>query len=360
MKKIKYGIIGAGTMAREHILNISLIENAEVVALSDPHEASLNQCKDMLKTKVPCFKNHQDMIKENLVDVYLISSPNFTHIKILKDVIKTKKHILVEKPLCTNTKDCLEIKKLTKDYPSLFWTAMEYRYMPPVAKFIDEIHNKTIGELKTLTIREHRFPFLKKVNNWNRFEKNTGGTLVEKCCHFFDLMRLIAKSKPISVYASGAQDVNHLDEEYDGKKPDIIDNAYVIVNFENGARSLLELCMFAENSDMQEELVATGNKGKIETSVPSNESGKISSNLRIGMRDGETKLETIEVDKKILEAGHHHGSTYFEHLAFLNAIKNNSNPEVSLNDGLIAVAVGEAAEKSIKLKRLVKLEEIID
>ena len=360
MKIIKYGIIGAGTMAREHILNISLIENAEVVALSDPHEASLNQCKDILKTKVPCFKNHQDMIKENLVDVYLISSPNFTHIEILKDVIKTKKHILVEKPLCTNTKDCLEIKKLTKDYPSLFWTAMEYRYMPPVAKFIDEIHNKTIGELKTLTIREHRFPFLKKVNNWNRFEKNTGGTLVEKCCHFFDLMRLIAKSKPISVYASGAQDVNHLDEDYDGKKPDIIDNAYVIVNFENGARSLLELCMFAENSDMQEELVATGNKGKIETSVPSNESGKISSNLRIGMRDGETRLETIEVDKKILEAGHHHGSTYYEHLAFLNAIKKNSNPEVSLNDGLIAVAVGEAAEKSIKLKRLVKLEEIID
>ena len=360
MKIIKYGIIGAGTMAREHILNISLIENAEVVALSDPHEASLNQCKDILKKKVPCFKNHQDMIKENLVDVYLISSPNFTHIEILKDVIKTKKHILVDKPLCTNTKDCLEIKKLTKDYPSVFWTAMEYRYMPPVAKFINEIHNKTIGELKTLTIREHRFPFLKKVNNWNRFEKNTGGTLVEKCCHFFDLMRLIAKSKPISVYASGAQDVNHLDEEYDGKKPDIIDNAYVIVNFENGARSLLELCMFAENSNMQEELVATGNKGKIETSVPSNESGKISSNLRIGMRDGETRLETIEVDKKILEAGHHHGSTYYEHLAFLNAIKNNSNPEVSLNDGLIAVAVGEAAEKSIKLKRLVKLEEIID
>ena len=360
MKKIKYGIIGAGTMAREHILNLSLINEAEVVALSDPHDESLKQCRKLIKTEVACFKNHLDLIKENLVDVYIISSPNFTHIKILKDVIKTKKHILVEKPLCTTAKDCLEIEKLTKDYPSVFWTAMEYRYMPPVAKFITEIHNKTIGDLKTLTIREHRFPFLKKVKDWNRFEKNTGGTLVEKCCHFFDLMRLIAKSKPINVYASGGQDVNHLDEEYDGKKPDIIDNAYVIVNFENGVRSLLELCMFAENSDMQEELVATGNKGKIETSVPSNESGKISSNLRIGMRDGKTRLETIEVDKKILEAGHHHGSTYFEHLAFLNAIKNNSNPEVSLNDGLIAVAVGEAAEKSIKLKRLVKLEEIID
>ena len=359
MKKIKYGIIGAGTMAREHILNISLIDNAEVVALADPHEDSLNQCKEILKTNVSCFKNHLEMIEKNIADVYLISSPNFTHIEILKDVIKTKKHILVEKPLFTNTNHCLEIKKLTKDYPSVFWTAMEYRYMPPVSKFINEIHNNKIGNLKTLTIREHRFPFLKKVNDWNRFEENTGGTLVEKCCHFFDLMRLIIQSKPLSVYASGGQDVNHLDEEYNGKKPDIIDNAYVIVNFENGARSLLELCMFAENSEMQEELVATGNKGKIETSVPSDNSGKASSNIRIGLRGGKTHIENIEVDKKILEAGHHHGSTYYEHLAFLKAIESNSDPEVSLEDGLIAVAVGEAAEQSIKQGRLINLEEII-
>ena len=360
MKKIKYGIIGAGTMAQEHILNISLIENAEVVALADPHEESLNQCKKILNTEVSCFKNHLEMIEENIVDVYLISSPNFTHIEILKDVIKTNKHILVEKPLCTNTKDCLEIKNLTKGYPSVFWIAMEYRYMPPVSKFINEIQNDKIGDLKTLSIREHRFPFLKKVNDWNRFEKNTGGTLVEKCCHFFDLMRLIVGSKPVSVYASGGQDVNHLNEEYNGKKPDIIDNAYVIVNFENGSRSLLELCMFAENSDMQEELVATGNKGKIETSVPSNDSGKTSSNLRIGMRDGKTLIENVEVDKKIIEAGHHHGSTYYEHLAFLKAIENNSDPEVSLEDGLIAVAVGEAAEQSIKQGRLINIEEIIN
>ena len=360
MKKIKYGIIGAGTMAREHILNISLIDNAEVVAIADPNKDSLNQCKEILKTEVSYFTNHLEMIKENNVDVYLISTPNFTHIQILKDVIKTKKHILVEKPLCTNTKDCLEIKNLTIGYPSVFWIGMEYRYMPPVSKFINEIHNNKIGDLKTLTIREHRFPFLKKVENWNRFEENTGGTLIEKCCHFFDLMRLIIRSDPLSVYASGGQDVNHLDEVYNGKKPDIIDNAYVIVNFENGARSLLELCMFAENSDMQEELVATGNKGKIETSVPSNESGKTSSNLRIGMREGKTHIENIEVDKKIIEAGHHHGSTYYEHLAFLKTIENSSNPEVSIDDGLISVAVGEAAEQSIKQGRLINLKEIIN
>ena len=65
----------------------------------------------------------------------------------------------------------------------------------------------------------------------------------------------------------------------------------------------------------------------------------------IPILNGVVVYDFIEVDKKILEAGHHHGSTYYEHLAFLKAIENNSDPQVSLEDGLIAVAVGEAAEQ---------------
>lgn len=55
------------------------------------------------------------------------------------------------------------------------------------------------------------------MNDWNRFNSNTGGTLVEKCCHFFDLMRLFVGANPVRVMASGAIDVNHKDEVYDGK-----------------------------------------------------------------------------------------------------------------------------------------------
>ena len=43
---------------------------------------------------------------------------------------------------------------------------------------------------------EPRFPFLRKVGDWNRFNRNTGGTLVEKCCHFFDLMNLVVPGNP--------------------------------------------------------------------------------------------------------------------------------------------------------------------
>ncbi len=69
--------------------------------------------------------------------------------------------------------------------------------MPPVAELIREVREGTVGDLKMFAIREHRFPFLPKVGDWNRFSERTGGTLVEKCCHFFDLMRLVAADEPI-------------------------------------------------------------------------------------------------------------------------------------------------------------------
>jgi len=357
--KIKYAIIGAGCMGQEHILNIEIIDDAEVVALCDTNPESINQCLDLLKKDVSVFTNCEDLVEANIADAYIIATPNFTHIEVLKSVLKSNAHLLIEKPLCTTVEDCKEFASLTTNYPGVIWTAMEYRYMPPVQKMIEEIHNKTIGDLHMLSIKEHRFPFLHKVDDWNRFAVKTGGTLIEKCCHFFDLMRLITQSEPLRVYASGNQDVNHLDEEYGGKVPDMLDNAFVIVDFENGVRALLDLCMFAENSEYQEELCAVGSIGKIETEVPSNESGIANSDLRIGLRENNsTTKETIAVDAKILEAGHHHGSTYYEHQSFIKAIRNNTQPEVSLNDGLIAVAIGEAAEISIKEGRVVQMSEL--
>jgi predicted dehydrogenase len=355
---IKYGVIGTGVMGQEHIQNINIIENAKVVAICDTNENSRNQTKSLVKDSTKFYNDLDELISKNIADAYIIATPNFTHINILERILKTNKHLLIEKPLCTTTEDCKKFELLAKDYSKIIWTGMEYRYMPPVKQLIKEVHNNAIGEIKMLSIREHRFPFLHKVDDWNRFSVNTGGTLVEKCCHFFDLMRLVIQSEPAKVYASGNQDVNHLEEKYDGKTPDIIDNAFVIVDFKNGVRGMLDLCMFAENSEYQEEIVAVGDIGKIETFVPSSASGRNSSEVKIALRnDNKIISNEVEVDNKILAAGHHHGSTYFEHLAFIRAIQQNTQPEVSLRDGLISVAVGEAAEKSIRENRVVFMEE---
>ena len=81
-------------------------------------------------------------------------------------------------------------------------------------------------------------------------------------------MRLILRSEPVRFFASGGQDVNHKGESYDGQPSDILDNAYVLIEFESGARACLELCMFAEASKHQEEVSLVGTRGNLEALEP--------------------------------------------------------------------------------------------
>tara|TARA_B100001113_G_C21058296_1_gene599981 strand:- start:704 stop:1324 length:621 start_codon:yes stop_codon:yes gene_type:complete len=204
-----------------------------------------------------------------------------------------------------------------------------------------------------LSIREHRFPFLEKVDNWNRFNENTGGTLVEKCCHFFDLMNLMVPSKPIKIYASGGQDVNHLDEIYDGKTPDIIDNSFVLIDYEEGQRAMLDLCMFAEAGKYEQEIVLTGDCGKLETHIPGDEL------LLTNRKNYSYKNIAIKADPRVKEVGFHHGASYIEHLELIKCIKNKKQPIVDCQKGFDSIAIGLAAQRSIETGEPIHLNNFI-
>lgn len=348
---IRYGIIGTGMMGIEHIMNIELLEGAELTAICDPHQGSVDWAKSTLARDVAVFQDHRDLLAAGLVDALVIATPNFTHRDILEPVWATDLHVLCEKPLCTTLEDTREVAERSKSHKGVFWVGMEYRYMPPVTRFVKEVHGGRLGRLRMLSIREHRFPFLKKVGDWNRFSHNTGGTLVEKSCHYFDMMRHVVQAEPLRIYASGGQDVNHLDEVYDDQTPDILDNAFVIIDFDNGVRAAHDLCMFAEGSRNQEELSAVGDKGKAECHIPDGA-------VLLGTRSPK-QVETIHVpvDAALLKAGYHHGASYYQHKDFLSAITHSEPAKVSADDGLRAVAMGLAAHRSIAEGRPVLMEE---
>lgn len=356
MGEITYGIIGTGMMGVEHIMNINAIEGATVTALSDTNTQSLHAGVDAVVADAPpaAFTDHRELMASGLCDAVVVATPNFTHVDVLLDLMTTDLNVLVEKPLCTTVEDCDRIIEAQQDRSGITWVGLEYRYMPPVARLIEDVHGGTIGELRMLAIREHRFPFLPKVDDWNRLRANTGGTLVEKCCHYFDLMNHITGATPVRVMASGGQDVNHLDEYYSGTRSDIIDNAYVIVEYDSGVRTMLDLCMFAESGRNQEEVVAVGSIGKLESHLPSSE-------YAVGRRGGEMFNPSIETvhNPAVRYEGIHHGSSYLEHLDFIDAIATGTEPKVSLEDGRLSVAIGVAAHRSIDEERVVDMAEVL-
>ena len=362
MTALNYGMIGCGMMGQEHIKNIKLLENTRIAAIFEPDPGMATIAKK-LAPEAEFEPSIEALLGRKDLDCLVIVSPNFLHAQQLKLIASLNPlPILVEKPLITNPSDATLIQELSKNYPKPIWVAMEYRYMPPVAKLISQA-NALSGGVKLLTIKEHRFPFLEKVNDWNRFNENSGGTFVEKCCHFFDLMRLIMKSEPVRIMASAGQANNHLEEKYNGRTPDIWDNGYVIVDFASGSRAMLELCMFAEGSNYQEEISAVGVECKVECFVPGpsrfwpahlgpSPTPKVIVSPRAPK--GPQVLE-IPVDTKLLQAGDHNGSTYYQHQKFQQVVLGNQKPEVTLKDGLIAVQMGMAAQEAASQSRIIEL-----
>ena len=361
-QSIRYGIIGAGMMGREHLRNLVAIPGSEIAAVADPFEGSRNAAAALLNGGTEFFDDPAALLRADLCDALVVATPNDTHAAVFDSLFALPRPlpVLMEKPICTDPADLRPLQEAANGYGAPIWVGMEYRYMPPVAMTVDEVHSGRIGTPRMIAMREHRHAFLPKVDDWNRFAERTGGTLVEKCCHFFDLMRLIARAEPVRVYASGAADVNHLDERYGGRQPDILDNSFVVVDFANGMRACLDLCMFAEGSWWQEAFAVTGDAAKVECFVPAARGypGEVAAEVVISPRAQPKAPErrVVEPAAEALEAGAHYGATYYEHLGFRRAILGEGSVEVTVEDGLKAVAMGMAAERSARERRAIEID----
>jgi hypothetical protein len=164
-------------------------------------------------------------------------------------------------------------------------------------------------------------------------------------------MNLTVGSRPQRVYASGGQDVNHLDEVYDGERSDILDNAYVVVDYDSGVRAMLDLSMFAEGGRNEQEIVAVGDKGKLEAAVPGD------GRLYLGRRS-DRSVTAIEIEQEnVGHVGFHHGASYVELRRFCDAVRGTGPVEVDPVAGLWSVVVGAAAHRSIDERRPVDTAE---
>jgi hypothetical protein len=209
-------------MGQEHISYISGYPNLRIDFLCDPHEPSLTKASKVLQdfthtrtqdstdshshTINPANNNsnnssnnsntNPDLLpqliqsEEDLldrvheIDLLVIASPNYLHTPSLVKWAQHDINILVEKPVAVSQEQLELLEDLNEQHRARIWVAMEYRYIPAIAKLRQLLPE--IGDIKMITIRENRYPFLTKVGDWNRDTDKTGDTLVEKCCHFWD------------------------------------------------------------------------------------------------------------------------------------------------------------------------------
>lgn len=363
--KFKLNIIGTGMMGQEHMRVVMLEGRAVIHGIFDTNPRSVHAAREMLAKFFPTvelkvYESLEAVCNDPEVDGLVICTPNYTHLEVLRVAIQSGKHILLEKPMATTLPDAYEILQLAQNYPAVFQVGLQYRYKAICVETIHEVlERKLLGEPKVLSILEHRVPFLDKVKQWNKFSKYSGGTLVEKCCHYFDLLNLFAQSRPVKVFALGNMAVNFRQFEYAGERSDILDNAQVIIEYENGVTANFNLCMFAPM--FHEEIIVCGEQGRLKATETENyiPTGQPKTYLEVMLGERyPSKVCTPSYPHYIEETGHS-GATFYEHAYFIDNMEGKSTTTATVEEGFWSIVVGAAAEESVKTRLPVVIEEFL-
>jgi myo-inositol 2-dehydrogenase/D-chiro-inositol 1-dehydrogenase len=363
--KYKFNVIGTGVNGCEHI-QVTLMEGrATIHGVFDPNPRSITLAKKTFEEYAPgqelqIYDSLETICNDPEVDGLIISTPNYTHLDVLQVAIKSGKHIFLEKPMATTIQDAFEILKISKDYPGVLQIGLQYRFKAIYVEAIHEtLERKSLGDIKMVSILEHRLPFLDKVNQWNKFSKFSGGTLVEKCCHYFDLMNMFAQSRPVKVYATGSMAVNFTEFDYNGEKADILDNALVSVEYANGVQASFNLCMFAPM--FYEEVVLLGQKGRLKAYENENflPTGLPENYLEIILGAGKPSRVSTPCYPTLIQESGHNGATFYEHINLIDTLDGISTNAATVSEGFWAVVVGASAEESVKTGQPVMVDEFL-
>lgn len=362
--RYRFNIIGTGTIGQEHMAVATLLGAGQIHGIFDerPHSMAVASEEHVRRgAGAPIqYDNLAAACQDPDVDALFICTPNHTHIDVFEEAAKTGKAIFLEKPMATSLADARRIVEIAADYPSIIQVGLQYRYKAQYVEAQHEIFARSsIGNVRTVSMCEYRPPFLDKVGQWNKYDRFSGGTLIEKCCHYFDFMSLIAGADPVRVYASSGQAVNFIDFERNGAASDIDDHAFVIIDYRNGVRGSFALNMFSPH--FFEELVVTGDDGRLIANerfdfLNSDSSG---ASLSIEKDDSAASRSTDVGYARHIEQSGHHGATYFEHIAFVDQLDGKPGDAATPLQGLWSVIVASAAQASANTGEAVDVDAFV-
>lgn len=361
MGRIRVGFIGVGLRGRgqAETLATQFSERAEVTALADLNPDHLAAARDALPSLAPrCFERWQDVLSLDDLDAVCISTPQFAHREIAVASFQAGKHVYCEKPLALTLDDADAILAAGREAGRVLIVGQQMRYHLHLHRMRQVIEEGRIGVPALTWLKEFRNPFPETMA-WAFDKSKSGGALVEKSCHHFDVFSWMLDARPVSVYASGGQAVH---KEIFGAPSSVADHAWVTVEHEGGRRAMLGLCFFAGIPHRQEggagthvrDIGVIGDKGMVTTE-----------GFHMG-RDLEVRYsDRPDVDRMVMEPSKGDRSSPFERdgnhgiwVDFFNCIEDGGEPLASGAVGRDALAVALAAEQSMASGQPVTIKDL--
>ncbi len=232
---VRLGLIGAGWFGREaHLKNLLRIPGAAVAAVSSRSESSRQAAQELVGSGLRVYADWRELLDMEALDAVIIALPNSEHHAAAVAALQAGKHVLCEKPLGLTLPECDDIISAARSAGTVLQVGHEMRHQELYRRMKMLVDQGAVGDARIMWCREYRGPMRP---GWRSREDLTGGLLLEKNCHHFDLFNWFLGGRPVRVAAFGGTDVL-TDQE-------LLDNAQVLVEYEGGRRAVLEVCLFA-------------------------------------------------------------------------------------------------------------------
>lgn len=331
---LRFAVLGAGRIGRVHARAIGAVSGAQLVAIAEPHAAAADAARADFGTEIRTIEaceTAQD------VDAVVICTPTDTHADLIEDFTRAGKAVFCEKPIDLSIERVRRCMEVVAAQQGKLMVGFNRRFDPDFQALKGAIAAGKIGELEMIQITS-RDPAPPPI----AYIERSGGLFKDMMIHDFDIARWLLAEEPVAVMAAAS----NLVDPAIGAAGDV-DSANVILTTASGKQCAIANSRRARYG-YDQRIEAHGSLGAV--SVANSHTSRITVATEEGYRDP----PLVDFFMQRYEAAY-----AAEIAAFIAALETGEEMPATGHDGLMSLALAEAALKSVAEARAVSLDEVL-
>ncbi|TVQ23774.1 MAG: gfo/Idh/MocA family oxidoreductase [Spirochaetaceae bacterium] len=255
---MRFGIIGCGRIAPEHLRAIAEHDSASLIACADIDDEKAQSVSR--QTGCTAYTDYRKMLAAHPeIEVVSILTPSGLHPEQAIDVMEHfGRHVIVEKPMALDPADADRMIASAQRSGVKLFVVKQNRYNRPVVRLREAMEAGRFGRILmgTVRVRWMRDQAYYDLADWRGTKRLDGGVLSNQAIHHLDLL-LWMLGEPVSVFARTERYLVDIEAE---------DTAVAIVKFASGATGVIEATTACRPDDLEGSLSILGERGTVEIS----------------------------------------------------------------------------------------------
>lgn len=320
---LRAGVIGVGSMGRNHARVYASMDGVELAAVSDTDPNTAGRVGDMYRCRA--YTNYREMLEEEHLDLVSIVVPTKHHFEVARDVIDHGVALLIEKPIAATVIDGYALVEAAERKGVLLTVGHIERFNPAIIALKQQLDAHELGHIFQITARRVG-PFPARIMDV--------GVAIDLATHEMDILNYLLGSKISRMHVELHR---HLHRSHE-------DMLSAVLRFENGVVGILDINWLTPTKIR--ELSIVGERGMFVANYLTQDLTFYENDECVGKHWPALATMGVSEGRMIRHKVQRREPLFEELRAFAEAVRNGHQPVVSGEDGIAALAMAHQIIRS--------------